>query len=258
MTLKYLAVNNIMKLTDSPYKTKDKHYKLHWKMKSGTDIYVHKPSEIFIWYIRLAVGTNISPGNARSAFFMGPHLTLGALNPYFHRYAISVCVHGNQTKCFPTIFVWAVWIFLTIFLFFLESLSELSKGASSFPSDVFFLCHLSRILLISHGCFHRRMSQDCYISFVSSSVCCSFPACTFRKRTDKFRSQGRAWGKICFGTCSFGRTYFGRMNSWRVWSCRLIMFNVSVTAVRCCSVCGWSWSVLHMRTEPPPTKISLL
>jgi hypothetical protein len=55
--------------------------------------------------IRLAVGTNISPGNARSSFFMGPHLALGALNPYFPRYAIAVCVHGNQTKCFPTIFV---------------------------------------------------------------------------------------------------------------------------------------------------------
>jgi hypothetical protein len=38
-------------------------------------------------------------------FFMGPHLALGALNPYFPRYTIAVCVHGNQTKCFPTIFV---------------------------------------------------------------------------------------------------------------------------------------------------------
>jgi hypothetical protein len=48
MTLKYLTVNNIMKLIYSPYKTKDKHYKLHWKMKSGADIYVHKTAEIFI------------------------------------------------------------------------------------------------------------------------------------------------------------------------------------------------------------------
>jgi hypothetical protein len=42
MTLKYLAVNNIMKLIYSPYNTKDKHYKLHWKMKCGTDMYVHE------------------------------------------------------------------------------------------------------------------------------------------------------------------------------------------------------------------------
>jgi hypothetical protein len=48
MTLKYLTVNNIMKLIYSPYKTKDKHHKLHWKMKRGTDIYVHKTLEIFI------------------------------------------------------------------------------------------------------------------------------------------------------------------------------------------------------------------
>jgi hypothetical protein len=48
MTLKYLTVNNIMKLIYSPYKTKEKHFKLHWEMKRGTDIYVHKISEIFI------------------------------------------------------------------------------------------------------------------------------------------------------------------------------------------------------------------
>jgi hypothetical protein len=46
MMLKYLTVNNIMKLIYSPYKPQDKHYKLHWKMKSGTDIYVHKTAEI--------------------------------------------------------------------------------------------------------------------------------------------------------------------------------------------------------------------
>jgi hypothetical protein len=38
MTLKYLTVNNIMKLIYSPYKIKEKHYKLHWKMKSGTNL----------------------------------------------------------------------------------------------------------------------------------------------------------------------------------------------------------------------------
>jgi hypothetical protein len=42
MTLKYLTVNNIMKLIYSPHKIKNKHYKLHWKMECGTDIYVHK------------------------------------------------------------------------------------------------------------------------------------------------------------------------------------------------------------------------
>jgi hypothetical protein len=137
-----------MKLIYSPYKTKDKHYKLHCKMKSGTDIYVHKTAEIFIWYIRLAVGTNIFPGNARSSFFMGPHLPLGALNPYFPRYTIAVCVHGNQTKCFPTIFVWAVWVFLAIFLFFLESLSGYQKGPLT--SLLMFLFLLSLVAISAH------------------------------------------------------------------------------------------------------------
>jgi hypothetical protein len=40
MTLKYVTVNNIKKLIYSPYKTKEKRYKLHWKMKRGTDIYM--------------------------------------------------------------------------------------------------------------------------------------------------------------------------------------------------------------------------
>jgi hypothetical protein len=115
----------------------------------------------------------------------------------------------------------------------------------------FSFCQLSRFLRISQGCFHRRISQDCYTSFVSSSVSSSFPACSFRKRTNKFRIQGRAWGRICFGRCSFGRICFGRMSSWKVWSCRIIIFNTSVTAVRDCSVCGWSWSVLCRRTETP-------
>jgi hypothetical protein len=48
MTLKSLTANDIKKQIYNPYKTKDKHYKLHWKMKCGTDIYVHKTSEIFI------------------------------------------------------------------------------------------------------------------------------------------------------------------------------------------------------------------
>jgi hypothetical protein len=38
MTLKYLAANNILKLIYNRYKTKDKHSKLHWKMKRSTEI----------------------------------------------------------------------------------------------------------------------------------------------------------------------------------------------------------------------------
>jgi hypothetical protein len=38
------------------------------------------------------------------------------------------------------------------------------------------------------------------------------------------------------------------MSSWKVWSCRLFIFNTSVTAVRYCSVYGSSWSVLCRRT----------
>jgi hypothetical protein len=114
----------------------------------------------------------------------------------------------------------------------------------------FSFCHLSQFLRISEACFHRRIGQVCYTLLF-------LVAFAFRRRTDKFRSQGRAWGRICFVLCSFGRTCFGRMNSSKVWSCRLIIFNVSVAATRCCSVCDWSWSVLHRRTETPHQQIYL-
>jgi hypothetical protein len=161
MTLKYLTANNILKLIYNPYKTKDKYYKLHWNMKCGTEIYIHKTLENLIWYIRLAVGRNISLGNASGVFFMSPHLALGALNPCFPRYTISVCVHANQTKCFPPLLSeQSVWIFLTIFFFlFLDSLSGLSKGASCFPSDVF-----SFLSLISISAYVARLLSPAYQS----------------------------------------------------------------------------------------------
>lgn len=171
----------------------------------STEIYVHKTSEIFIWYIRLAVATNISPGNASCAFFMGPHLALGTLNPFFPRYTLWVSVHANQTKCFPTIFVWAVCLNFPHYFLLLRISCRVIKKALPAPRLMCFsFCHLSRFLLVLQGCFHWRISQNCCTSFLSSSVCCSFPACSFRKRTDKFRSQGHAWGRICFCRCSFG------------------------------------------------------
>jgi hypothetical protein len=46
MMLKYLTVNNIMKLIYSPHKTKDRHHKLHRKMKCFTDILQKFSSDI--------------------------------------------------------------------------------------------------------------------------------------------------------------------------------------------------------------------
>jgi hypothetical protein len=59
-------------------------------MNCNTEIYVHKFSHISIWYTQLAVEADISPGNAIFALFMGPHLPLGALNPHFPRYTLSI------------------------------------------------------------------------------------------------------------------------------------------------------------------------
>jgi hypothetical protein len=36
--VKYLAANDILKLIYNPYRTKDKHSKLHWKMKLNKEI----------------------------------------------------------------------------------------------------------------------------------------------------------------------------------------------------------------------------
>ena len=181
-------------------------------MKIITVIYGHKTLEIFIWYIRLAGRTSISPGNAIFAFFfMGPHLALGAPNPYFPCYILfKYMSKRNKRYVSPSSSQQSVWIVLTI-LFFLESLAELFNKAPlvSLLMCFSFCCLFQGVLLISQSCFHRGIRQDCCSSFLSS-VSSSFPACRFRKRKDKFRSQGCAWGRICFGRCSFERTWFGK------------------------------------------------
>ena len=120
---------------------------------------------------------SLFPGNAICAFLMGPHLPLGALNPYFPRYTLSVSVHANHHLRLSSP---SEYSSLLSFFFFSESLAGL----------------LRKRLLPQFWC------QDCCSSFLSSSICCYFPACRFRKRTEKFASQGYAWGRIFFDWCS--------------------------------------------------------
>jgi len=158
-------------------------------MKLITEIYVHKTLEIFIWYIRPAGRTNISPGNAIFAFLMGPQLALGAPNPYFpcHNSFKYLSKRNKLNVSPPSSSEQSLWIVLNA-LFSLESLAELFNKAPLVSLLMCFFCSLFQgVPLISQSCFHRGTRQDCCSSLLSS-VSSSFPACRFRKRKDKSSS----------------------------------------------------------------------
>ena len=150
-------------------------------------IYVHKTKNLIHQSWRWGKYKPI-PRKSHLCIFDGPTFGIGYTEPVFPPlHSLSIC-SGKP----PLASQQPVWIFLAPF-FFSESLAGL----------------LRKRLLPPFWC------QDCCSSFLSSSICCYFPACRFRKRTEKFASQGHAWGRIFFDRCSFSRTWFGTINSWR-------------------------------------------
>lgn len=101
MTQKNWAPDNILKPIYHPYKIKEGHSKLHWKMKHNTVTYVKKIRNLHPIHLTCSWGKH-TPRKCHNCTFRGCTVGIGCIEPTFtsSMYTNWVCVPANQTKCF--------------------------------------------------------------------------------------------------------------------------------------------------------------